>query len=72
MLIKLNHKGIRVYSSCRYRRRTPLDWQSRTGRIATYSRDRSFAYVVWNGRSSSDRVSVDLIEPAYLPAPATA
>ena len=40
-----------------------MDWQSRTGRIVKYSRDRSHAYVIWNGNHTSDRVSVDLIEP---------
>jgi len=66
VLIKLNDKGVRVYEGgSRYRRyRTPLDWQNRTGTVATYSRDRSFAHVLWNGRSSYDRVLVDLIEPA--------
>ena len=62
MLIKLNDKGVRVYMSYRYR--TPPDWPSRTGRVTKYSRNRSIAYVVWNGNRSSDRVSVDLIEPA--------
>jgi len=42
----------------------PLDWQSRTGRVAKYSRDRSLAYVVWDGNRTFDRVSVRLIEPA--------
>jgi hypothetical protein len=37
MLIKLNDKGVRVYTSSRYRRLNPLDWQSRTGRVAKYS-----------------------------------
>jgi len=65
MLIKLNDKGIRLYTaSGRTHYRTPLDWQSRTGRITKYSRNRSIAYVVWSGRSSYDCVSVDLIEPA--------
>jgi hypothetical protein len=63
MLIKLNDKGVRVYTSSRYRNPS-LDWQSRTGRVAKYSPDRAVAYVVWNGRRSFDRVSVDLIEPA--------
>jgi hypothetical protein len=62
MLIKLNDKGVRVYTSSRHR--NPFDWQSRTGRVAKYSPDHSVAYVVWNGRRSFDRVSVDLIEPA--------
>ena len=64
MLVKLNDKGVRVYMSSRYRRLNPLDWQSRIGRVAKYSRNRSIAYVVWNGRSSSECVSVDLIQPA--------
>jgi hypothetical protein len=65
MLIKLNDKGVRVYlaaGGAAYRRRR-LDWQNRTGRIANYSRDRSHAYVIWNGTHSLDRVSVALIEP---------
>ena len=64
MLIKLNERGVRAYMAsggAAYRRRA--DWQSRTGRIARYSRDRMHAYVIWNGNHSSDRVSVDLIEP---------
>jgi hypothetical protein len=66
MLIKLNDKGARVYMSSRYRRLNPLDWQSRTGRVAKYSPDRTIAYVLWGERRSFDRVSVDLIEPATL------
>ena len=69
MLIKLNDKGVRVYTSSRYRRLNPLDWQSRTGKIVKYSRNGSIAYVVWNGRSSYDRVSVDVIEPVTSLAP---
>ena len=73
MLIKLNDKGVRVYMSYRYRYRyryrTPLDWPSRTGRVTKYSRNRSIAYVVWNGNRSFDRISVDLIEPATSLAP---
>jgi hypothetical protein len=64
MLIKLNDRGVRAYMAtggAQYRPR--LDWQNRTGRIASYSRDRSHAYVVWNGTHSPDRVSVALIEP---------
>ena len=67
MLIKLNDKGVRLYiASGRTHYRTPLDWQSRTGRVVRYSRNHSIAYVVWNGRSSYDLISVDLIEPATL------
>jgi hypothetical protein len=64
MLVKLNDRGVRVYMAsggAQYRPRP--DWQNRTGRIASYSRDRSHAYVVWNGNHSLDRVSVALIEP---------
>jgi hypothetical protein len=67
MLVKLNDKGVRVYTSSRYR--NPLDWQSRTGRVAKYSPNRAVAYVVWSGRRSFDRISVDLIEPATSLAP---
>jgi hypothetical protein len=66
MRIKLNDRGVRVYKSSEgapYYKSRP-DWQNRTGRIAKYSRDRSHAYVVWNGTRSLDRVSVVLIEPA--------
>jgi hypothetical protein len=64
MLIKLNDRGVRAYmASGGARHRTRLDWQSRIGKIAMYSRDRSHAYVVWNGNHSFDRVSVELIEP---------
>jgi hypothetical protein len=64
MMIKLNDKGVRGYMAMggsKYRPR--LDWQSRTGTVAKFSRDRAFAYVVWNGNQSCDRVSVNLIEP---------
>jgi len=64
MLVKLNERGVRAYMAsggARYSRRA--DWQSRTGRIASYSRDRSHANVIWSGRRSPDPVSVDLIEP---------
>ena len=70
MLIKLNDKGVRAYmASGRTHYRNALDWQSRTGRIVKYSRNRAVAYVVWNGRSSFDPVSVDVIEPATSLAP---
>jgi hypothetical protein len=65
MLVKLNDRGVRVYMAsggAQYRPRQ--DWQSRTGTIAKYSRDRSLAYIVWNGTHSFDRVSLALIEPA--------
>jgi hypothetical protein len=68
MLIKLNDRGVRVYGSSTHYRNL-LDWQSRTGRVAKYSRDRSLAYVVWNGNRSFDRISVDLIEPATSLSP---
>jgi hypothetical protein len=69
MLIKLNDRGVRVYmaSSGGAAHRHRPDWQSRIGRIAKYNRDHSLAYVLWDGRSSFDLVSVNLIEPAHLP-----
>jgi hypothetical protein len=70
MLIKLNDKGVRVFmASGRTHYRNALDWRSRTGRIVKYSRNGSIAYVVWNGRSSYDPISVGLIEPATSLAP---
>jgi len=44
MLIKLNDKGVRAYmASGRTHYRNALDWQSRTGRIVKYSRNRAVA-----------------------------
>jgi hypothetical protein len=64
MLVKLNERGVRAYmASGGAASRRHVDWQSRTGRVVKYSRDRSHAYVIWNGNHTSDRVSVDLIEP---------
>jgi len=64
LLVKLNDRGVRVYMASGGAAHRPRpDWQNRTGRIARYSRDRSHAYVVWNGTRSPDRVSVVLIEP---------
>jgi hypothetical protein len=64
MLIRLNEKGVRAYTaSGGVQKRNHADWQSRTGRITSYSHDRSHAYVIWNGRHTCDRVSVNLIEP---------
>jgi hypothetical protein len=67
MLVKLNDKGVRAYMGTggagKYCRPRP-DWQSRTGTIAKYSRNRSLAYVVWDGTRYFDPVPVDLIEPA--------
>jgi len=64
MLVKLNERGVRAYMAsggAGYRRHA--DWQSRTGQISKYSRDRLHAYVIWKGNRSWDRVLVDLIEP---------
>jgi hypothetical protein len=40
------------------------DWSNRIGKVMKYSRDRSFAYVIWNGNRGFDRVSVGLLKPA--------
>ena len=64
-LIKLNEKGVRAYKSTGgavYRPK--LDWSKRTGKVAKYSRDRSLAYVMWDGTRTFDRIPVHLIEPA--------
>ena len=65
-LIKLNEKGVRAYMSsggAAYRHKL-LDWRNRTGKVAKYSRDRSLAYVMWDGTRTFDRVPVHLIERA--------
>ena len=65
-LIKLNEKGVRAYMSSGgavYRPKL-LEWSKRTGKVAKYSRDRSLAYVMWDGTRTFDRVPVNLIEPA--------
>ena len=69
MLVKLNERRVGAYMStggAAYRRHA--DWQSRTGRIAKYSRDRLHAYVIWRGNHSWDPVLVDLIEPCSFAA----
>jgi hypothetical protein len=72
MVIKLNDKGVRAYMAAGGAKNRPrLDWQTRIGTVAKYSRDRAFAYVVWNGNHSCDRVPVHLIEPANLVAAVT-
>jgi hypothetical protein len=65
-LIKLNEKGVRAYKAsggaiCRPKQR---EWRNRIGKVAKYSRDRSLAYVIWDGTRSFDRVPIYLIEPA--------
>src|SRR4029077_14010978 len=67
MLVKLNERGVRAYMASGgawYRHHA--DWQSRTGQISKYSRDRLHAYVIWKGNRSWDRVLVDLIEPCSI------
>ena len=62
-LIKLNEKGVRAYKpTARYR--VKLEWRDRTGKLVKYNRDRSLAYVIWDGTRTFDRVPVHLIEPA--------
>ena len=62
-MIRLNDKGIRAYTANGGApSRTHRDWQNRTGRIVKYSRNKSIAYVLWDGNRSLDPVSVDLIE----------
>ncbi len=62
-MIRLNEKGVRAYMAgggARYRLRK--DWQSRTGTIVRYNRNRTMAYVIWDGTRSCDLVPVNLIE----------
>jgi hypothetical protein len=68
--IKLNDKGVRAYMSAGgavYRHKA--EWSKRTGKVAKYSRDRSHAYVMWDGTRSFDRVPVNLLEPASAGGP---
>jgi hypothetical protein len=63
--IKLNDKGVRAYRStggAQYRAKP--EWRGRTGKVVKYSRDRSVAYVIWDGNRTFDRVPVNLLEPA--------
>jgi hypothetical protein len=62
-LIRLNEKGIRVFTSRAGSTHGPkLRWGERLGRLVKYNRDRSLAYVIWDGNRSPDRVSTGLIE----------
>jgi hypothetical protein len=63
-LIRLNEKGIRAYTSRAGSTHGPsVCWAGRLGRLVKYNRDRSLAYVIWEGTRTPDRVSVGLIEP---------
>jgi len=62
-LIRLNDKGVRVYTSRAGSTHGPsVRWAGRLGRLVKYNRNRSLAYVIWDGNRSPDRVSVELIE----------
>jgi hypothetical protein len=63
-MIRLTEKGIRAYTSRGGSTHgSRMQWADRLGRIAKYNRDRSLAYVIWDGTRTFDRVSVELIEP---------
>jgi hypothetical protein len=63
-LIQLNEKGICAYTSRGgSTHASSMCWAGRLGRVVKYNRDRSLAYVIWDGNRSFDRVSVELIEP---------
>lgn len=64
-LVRLNEKGIRAYMSRGGSTHgSRLNWQDRVGMIVKYNRNRSLAYVIWDGTRTFDRVSVELIELA--------
>jgi len=63
-MIRLNDKGVRAYTSGAGSTHAPrADWRNRTGRVLKYNRGRTIAYVIWDGRRSTDQVAVGLIEP---------
>jgi len=43
-------------------------WAGRLGRLVKYNKNRSIAYVIWDGNRSFERVSVELIEPCGMAA----
>jgi hypothetical protein len=66
-LIRLNEKGIRVFTSRADSTHGPkLCWGERLGKLVKYNRDRSLACVIWDGNRSPDRISVELIEACGL------
>ncbi len=68
-LIRLNEKGIRVYNSTGGSKRAAnVCWAGRLGKLVKYSKNRSIAYVIWDGNRSFERVSVELIEPCGIAA----
>ena len=68
-LIRLNDKGIRVYTSRAGSTHGPsVRWAGRLGKLLKHNRDRSLAYVIWDGNRSPERVSVELIEPCAVAA----
>jgi len=68
-LVRLNDKGIRVYTCRAGSTHAPsVCWPGRIGRLVKHNRDRSLAYVIWDGNRSPERVSVELIESCGLAA----
>ena len=68
-LIRLNDKGIRVYTSRAGSTHGPsVRWAGRLGKLVKHNRDRSLAYVIWDGNRSPERISVELIEPCAVAA----
>ena len=66
-LIRLNEKGVRVYTSrAGSNRRNSVCWAGRVGRLVKHNRNRSIAYVIWDGNRSPERISVELIEPCEV------
>ena len=62
-LIRLNEKGVRAYTSRGGSTHGPkMCWARRLGRLMKYNRNRSIAYVIWEGNRSFERVAVELIE----------
>jgi len=68
-LIRLNEKGVRGYTAAGGSRRgSRTRWAGRVGELIKYNKNRSIAYVIWEGNRSYERVSVELIEPCGVTA----
>ena len=68
-LIRLNEKGVRGYTAAGGSRRgSSTRWAGRVGELIKYNKNRSIAYVIWEGNRSYERVSVELIEPCGVTA----
>jgi hypothetical protein len=64
--VRLNELGIRFYvSNGRIRKRRYPEWDGRTGIVATLTKDKTRARIIWDGnRSKADAVPIKFLEDA--------